>query len=195
MRLWQVKVLRTLSNFVVGNEEKSVSVGRAIKSHGLGGELRIQPLTDFPARFEKLKSVIMEKPDGALLLFEVEGARIQGSAVILKLRGVDDRTSADSLRGAYVTVGMENIQNLDEGSYYIFELEGMEVYDSQNIRIGTVARVEEYPANAVLVIASDSEEILLPAVKEFIVSVDTVNRRLTVQLPEGLPTYPVKGKS
>lgn len=195
MRLWQVKVSRTLSNFVGGNEEKSVSVGRAIKSHGLGGELWIKPLTDFPARFEKLKSVIMEKPDGALLLFEVEGARIQGRGVILKLRGVDDRTNADSLRGAYVTVGMENIQNLDEGSYYIFELEGMEVYDSQNIRIGTVARVEVYPANAVLVIASDSEEILLPAVKEFIVSVDTVNRRLTVQLPEGLPTYPVKGKS
>ncbi|MDP2984889.1 MAG: ribosome maturation factor RimM [Candidatus Latescibacter sp.] len=195
MRLWQVKVSRTLSNFVGGNGEKSVSIGRAIKSRGLGGELWIEPLTDVPARFEKLESVIMEKPDGALLLFEVEEARIQGNGVILKLRGVDDRTSADSLRGAYVTVGMENIRNPDEDSYYIFELEGMEVYDSQNIRIGTVSRVDKYPANAVLVIASDSEEILLPAVKEFIVSVDTVNRRLTVQLPEGLPTYPVKGKS
>lgn len=186
---------RTLNNSIKSYHEKSLTIGRAIKSLGLRGELWVEPFSDIPSRFKKLTSVILEKPDGTLLPFKVEEARIQKGLVVLKLLGVDDRTSADNLRGSFITVGMEEIQDLDQGSYYIFELKGMEVIDTKDVHIGKVTRVDEYPSNAVLVIASDSEEILLPAVKEFIVSVDTENRRLTVQLPEGLPVYPIKGKS
>jgi 16S rRNA processing protein RimM len=171
---------------------KPVTIGRITKSRGLRGELWVEPFTDDISRFKKLKSVILEKTDGSFLQVELEEAKIQKGSVVLKILGVDDRTSADSLCNSYITVNSEELEELEEGSYYIFELQGIDVFDQSEVPIGKVIRVEEYPSNAVLVIASDTEEILLPAVKEFIVSVDTGNRRLTVRLPEGLPVYPIK---
>ncbi|MFA6470640.1 MAG: ribosome maturation factor RimM [Candidatus Latescibacterota bacterium] len=193
MRQWQVKVSRTRNNIVKNCQGKSLTIGRVIKSLGLRGELWVEPYSDDSSRYEKLISVILEKPDGALLPFEVEEARIQKGLVVLKLSGVDDRTDADRLRGSFVTIGMEQIQDLDQDSYYIFELQGMEVFDAKGVYIGKVTQVDDYPSGAILVIKSETEEILLPAIKEFIVTVDTENRRLTVQLPEGLPSYPIKG--
>jgi len=187
-------VSRTSSNIVKNCQDKSLTIGRVIKSLGLRGELLVEPFSDALSRYKKLTSVILEKPDGVSLPFEVEEARIQKGLVVLKLSGVDNRTSADKLRESFITVGIEEIQDLEQGSYYTFELQGMEVFDTNGVYKGKVTQVEDYPSSVILVVASDTEEILLPAIKEFIISVDVENRRLTVQLPEGLPVYPIKGK-
>jgi len=190
-----VKVPITRNDAAVGSEETRVSVGRIIKSHGLKGEVCVESFNDDPERLLSIRSIILEKRDGTVSPFEVEKARSLNSSVALKFRGVDDREAADSLRGSYLTVGLEELPRLSEDRYYIFELEGMDVLNPEGTRLGTVTRVEVYPANPVLVIVSESEEVLLPAVKEYILHVDTVKRHITVNIPEGLPTYPIGDKN
>jgi len=94
------------------------------------------------------------------------------------------------LRGAYVCVTLGRVAPLDSNSYYIFDLEGMDVFDSSNNNIGIVKRVEQYTANDVIVVESETEEVLIPAVKEFVVGIDIEAKKLKVNLPVGLPVYP-----
>jgi 16S rRNA processing protein RimM len=69
----------------------------------------------------------------------------------------------------------------------------MEVYDREVKTIGRVLRIERYPANDVIVVGMKNNDIMIPAVREYVRNVDVKRKRMTVIIPEGLPTYP-KGK-
>ncbi|MHB9028336.1 MAG: ribosome maturation factor RimM [Candidatus Latescibacterota bacterium] len=170
-----------------------VSVGKAVQVHGLQGYLKVVPFTDTLERFESLRSVYLESRDGAQTCREVESVKIQNGIVLLKFSGIDDRTAAEALQGVWISVRRDEAPELPEDSYYIFDLVGTEVFNESGSKIGTVARVEEYPANAVLIVESESEEVWIPALKEVVTAVDLNAKRLTVRLPEGLPTYPKGG--
>jgi 16S rRNA processing protein RimM len=188
-----VKVKRTPNSPEAPVPENLVAVGRVVGVHGLRGQLKVLPVTGDSERFEELRQVFLELRDGLVARYEVEKVRTQVDQVFLKLAGVDDRTAAEAFRGAWVSVAREEVPELEEDSFYIFELEGMEVFTPDGVSIGVVVRVEEFPANAVLVIESKTEEIWVPALKEIIREVDTEKKRMTVALPEGLPVYPKGG--
>jgi 16S rRNA processing protein RimM len=174
---------------VPGDSAELVSVGKAIQAYGLHGYLKVIPTTDTLDRFESLRSVFLESRDGCLTGREVEKVKIQKGCVLLKFAGIDDRTAAESLQGAWISVRREEVPALPEDSYYTFDLVGTDVFTESGSNVGTVTRVEEYPANAVLVVESESEEVWIPALKDVVTMVDLQSGRLTVRLPEGLPTY------
>lgn len=176
------------------NYDTLVTIGRVIKARGLHGEIRVEPLSNIVGRFKFLHEVILELKSGENIDFSVEYSRISGVKVILKLKGIDNRDAAEKLSGAYINVTLDNVAPLDDNSYYIFDLEGMGVFDSSNNKIGSVKRIEQYPANDVIVVEKETEEVIIPAIKEFIVGVDLKSKKLTVNLPEGLPRYPKEGK-
>ncbi|MBT4483632.1 MAG: 16S rRNA processing protein RimM [Candidatus Latescibacteria bacterium] len=175
------------------HSDKLVAVGRVIKARGLEGKLKVKPLTDFIQRFEKLDSVKVELPNREIKSFEVEKASLKNNIVLVKLKGIDDRDAADAFRGLYFYVKKNELFPLDEDSFYIFDLEGMEIIDSSGT-VGHVKLIERYPANDVLVIETDAEHIMIPAVKEYIKEVNVEKRQITVDLPEGLPSYPKGSK-
>jgi 16S rRNA processing protein RimM len=164
-------------------------VGRVVRVHGLQGFLAVIPFTDTSHRFESLRSVYIELQDGVVIRQDVEKVKIRKETVLLKFRGIDDRTAAGKFQGAWISVRRDETPRLPENSYYIFDLMGAIVYTEDGSIIGTVTRVEEYPANAVLVVESETEEVWIPALKDVVTVVDVNTKRLTVRLPEGLPTY------
>ena len=167
-----------------------ITIGRVIKALGLYGEVKVESLSNISKRFKSIRKITLELKSGELIQFDVEYSKIRGVNVILKLNGIDDRKEAEKLRGAYVNVTLDKVAPLDNNSYYIFDLEGLKVFDSGNKNIGIVKRVEQYPANDIIVVENETEEILIPAIKEFVVGIDIEAKKLTVNLPEGLPTYP-----
>ena len=174
----------------MAHSDKLVSVGQVIKARGLRGELKVESLSDFSERFGHLNTVKLELKNGEVKSFEVERARIRDHILLIKLKGIDSRDAADALRGAYLSVTMNEIYPLDENSFYVFELEGMEICNSDGRRIGNVIRVERYPANDVLVVETETKDIMIPAVREFVREIDVNERRIIVDLPEELPSYP-----
>ena len=176
------------------NYDTLVTIGRVIKAHGLRGEIRVGPLSNIVGRFKFLHEVILELKSGENIDFNVEYSRISGVKVILKLKGIDNRDAAEKLSGAYLNVTLDNVAPLDDNSYYIFDLVGMGVFDSGNNKIGCVKSVEQYPSNDVIVVEKETEEVIIPAIKKFIVGVDLKSKKLTVNLPDGIPRYPKDGK-
>ena len=167
-----------------------VTIGRIIKAYGLRGEIKAESLSNISGRFKSLSDITLELKSGECVQLEVEYTRMSGDIVILKLSGIDDREAAEKLNGAYISVTLDKVAPLNEYSYYIFDLEGMDVFDVNNTKIGSVIKVEQYPANDVIIVAKETEEVMIPAIKEFIVGVDIKEKKITVNLPDGLPTYP-----
>lgn len=175
---------------LVPRHDELVAIGRVIKAKGLRGELKIESLSDSEHRFDSLESVFLEQKNGLIVTRTVETTKSNGTTVIIKLKDIDDRTTAEAYHGGYIYVDRKNIAPLPQDSYYIFELEGMDVLNTTGYKIGKVMRVDKYPANDVIIVSMEKEDIMIPAVKHYILSVNNQKNQMTVDIPEGLPVYP-----
>jgi 16S rRNA processing protein RimM len=163
-----------------------IAVGRIAKSVGLKGELGISMLTDDPLRFAKLKSVWIGKEESKAVQYAVASARTTTSAVVLKLVGIDSRTTADGQRGQLVFVSTKDAISPRKGSYFIHDIVGINVVTEAGDEVGTVQEVMKLPANDVWVVSKGEKEILIPAIKEVIRSVDVKRRTVVIRPLEGL---------
>ena len=157
----------------------AVAVGRVVGVHSLRGELKVEPLTDFPERFER----------GATLWHgvaprQVERSRWQANLVYLKLAGVDTRSEADALRGATLEVPEAHVIAA-EGVYYEHDLVGLRVEDGAGADLGRLIEILRTGANDVYVVRGARGELLLPAVEDVIRRVD-LGERVVVELLPGL---------
>jgi 16S rRNA processing protein RimM len=162
------------------------AVGTIVKAIGIAGEVVVQPMTDFPERFRKLRILWLGADSGSASRASVEKAVISTRGIRLKFKGVDDRDAAERMRGKILFVDEAHKAKLPEGQYFVHDVLGLAVREEGGAELGTVADVLRYPASDVYVVRGDRGEILIPAVKEFVRSVDLGARTLTVRLIEGM---------
>ena len=173
------------------SEARILVIGRITKPRGLRGHLFVTPLTNVDGRFEDLSEIVIEREGDVDKRFQVESVTWQGKYIVVKLFGIDDRNSAEELKGGFVSISHDMVPDLPEDTYYSYQLIGCTVKNTEDHVIGTIVDVEEYPASEVLKIAYDEEYILLPAVKQIVVDVDIKCRLVVVDPPDEIPTYPL----
>jgi 16S rRNA processing protein RimM len=156
-------------------------VGRVLATRGVRGELKVEPLTDFPERFAPGQAIWVAGERR-----EVEGGRQRGSQVLLKLAGVDSAEQAAALRDELLEVPEEELTALGEGRYYRFQLLGMAACDTAGEALGTIVEILSTGANDVYVVRGPRGELLLPAIDEVIKEVDVEGGRMLVELMEGM---------
>lgn len=166
------------------NEDPShLVIGQVVAPFGIRGEVKVRVESDDPERFTLLDTVYLGEK---LRLYHVEGARIHQGAALLQLRGIADRNAAEGLRDQFVYVAMEDALPLEEGEYYVHQIEGLTAVTANGERLGTVREVLVTGANDVYVIDGAQGEILLPAIPDVILGVDLEAGTITVQIPDGL---------
>ncbi len=161
-----------------------VIVGRITGAHGVRGEVRVAPETDFPERLIELGEATLLLPDGKLKRVRVSGGRphTAKAAVLLALGGFSTRTEADTLKGALVLARYEDSPVLPEGQYYEWQILGLRVVTADGRDLGIVQEVIHTGANDVYA----TEVCLLPAIGQVIKDVDLPAGRMVVELPPGL---------
>jgi 16S rRNA processing protein RimM len=157
----------------------AVSVGRIVASHALKGEVKVQPLTDFPERFDRGSQLWL---DGSPRT--VQSGRWQGGLVYLKLEGIDSRNDADALRDKELMV--PEPEELEEGVFYLHDIMGISAFDAQGEPLGKLVDVLSTGANDVYVIRGERGELLVPATDEVVQEIDIANGRLVVEMVPGL---------
>ena len=162
-----------------------IAIGLIARPHGVKGMVRVTPLTDTPGRIQALTRVAAEKADGSSVTLVVESARETTGAVLLKLKGVDSLEQADQLRDTYLLVPREACPPLPENTFYVFDLIGFEVKTEDGRAVGVVNDVLRLPANDAYVVRRDNQEVLIPAVRDF-VRVDTRQKKIFVHGIEDL---------
>jgi 16S rRNA processing protein RimM len=165
------------------SEPAFLAVGRVLRPHALNGELRVEIHTDYPERFAHHKQLYLGPEHAPYVL---QGHRFHQKTVLLKFEGVDDRTQAETLRGQWVWLPIEEAVPLEEGECYLHQLLHMRVVTEDGEELGEVVDLIETGANAVFVIHGTRGEILVPDIKEVVVDVDVGARQITVRLLDGL---------
>jgi 16S rRNA processing protein RimM len=156
-----------------------VAVGWIAAPWGLRGDLKVQPLTDFPERFQR----------GAALWvrgrrIEVQRSRWSRGFVYLGLSGIDSRSAAEELRGALLEVPESDLAPLPEGQYYRFQVIGLEVRTPEGRPLGRVAEILSTGSNDVYVVRGGPRELLIPAIEDVVKEVDIEGGRLVVEPPD-----------
>lgn len=162
-----------------------LSIGQIINTHGFRGEVKVYPLTDDMGRFKKLKTVYVEE-NNQLVKYEVEGVKFSGNTAVMKLKGIDTEEAANKMRNFYIKVDRKSAVSLPKDSYFICDLIDLEVYDENNSLLGTVKDIIQTGSNDVYVVEAEGKSILVPALKDVVKEIDIVNKKIRVELPEGL---------
>ena len=157
-----------------------IVIGRVGAAHGIHGDLRIIPLTDFPERFSALREVMVGDE-----LLHVAHVKPQGKNFLMRFREYTVREEAQRLTGRLLTVAREEAAPLDEGEYYVFDIVGLTVYDEEGHELGTVENVLKTGSNDVYAVrAADGREILIPALRAVVLAIDVPGGRMTVRFPQ-----------
>jgi len=161
-----------------------VVIGTVVAPHGVRGEVRVLPETDFPERLAHLGTATLVLPDGKLRELTVVGGRWHTAkgAVLLRFAECTGRTEAEALRGARIVVRPGDSPALPEGEYYDWQILGLRVVTTDGREIGTVREVIHTPANDVYA----TEEHLLPAIADVVKQIDLAAGRLIIEPLPGL---------
>ncbi len=162
------------------NPETAVTVGRITGAHGIRGEIKVEPLTDFPQRFQPGSRLWI---DGAA--YDVERGRWQGRSVILKLRGVNTRNHAEAFPGKELRVP-EAAPLSETDVYYVHDLIGLRVEDADGEALGELSDVFRTGSNDVYVVRGERGELLLPALDDVVKQIDVKAGRIEVAIPDGI---------
>jgi 16S rRNA processing protein RimM len=152
-----------------------IRVGQVAGAYGLDGAVKVVPLTDFADRFDAGATFVIDGTER-----QVEWSRDGHPGVVLKLRGIDNRTIADLFRGRYLEVPEADVRPLAEGRFYHHQVVGLAVLTSSGRQLGTIAEVLERPANDVWVSREGVVEHLIPATRDAVVEVDLTAGRVVV---------------
>lgn len=152
-----------------------IRVGQVAGAYGVDGAVKVIPLTDFEDRFATGASLVLEGAER-----EVEWSRAGYPGLVVKFRGIDNRTIAELFRGRYLEVQEAAVRPLAEGRYYHHQVVGLAVLTRSGQPLGKIAEVLERPANDVWVSRDGVVEHLIPATKDAVVEVDVDAGRVVV---------------
>ncbi|MCL2003736.1 MAG: ribosome maturation factor RimM [Oscillospiraceae bacterium] len=156
-----------------------IEIGKITGTHGVRGELRVEPWCDSPAFLAGFSVVHLRGAPRT-----VESARVHKRLVLLKLEGVDTVEAAQALRESVLYIDRSGIE-LPEGRYFIQDLIGLAVFDGEE-RVGTLYDVLTAPAHDVYIVRGEDGERMIPAVPEFVKEIDIKGGVIRVELIEGM---------
>ena len=158
--------------------EDLLQVGVITTTHGVRGEVKVFPTTDDPARFKKLKNVVLDTGK-ELVDLEVAGVKFFKNMVIVKFKGIDNINDVEKYRKKSLYVTRENAVKLKKNEYFIADLIGLQAESDEGEDLGELSDVLQTGANDVYVLSKEgTDDILLPAIRECVKEVDLENGKI-----------------
>ena len=167
------------------DQAELVTIGRIERSFGVRGEARVRSLSDVPGRFEALRQVTIAGRGGKTIETVVTHVRPGGPTWIMGFEAFTTPEQVAEFRGGFLQVPRGDSPALPADQYYQCDLIGMMVQDEAGTVLGRLEDVLAMSDNQTFVVRQDGKEVLIPAAKQVVVSVDVAGRVMTVRLPEG----------
>ncbi|MCX8074775.1 MAG: ribosome maturation factor RimM [Clostridia bacterium] len=161
-------------------------IGQIINTHGIKGEVKIYPYTDDVNKLSKKKKFYFD--ENLTEEIKVKSSKVHKNLLITKFENVDTVEDAEKLKNKYIYVEKNENEVLEEDTYYIQDLIGMQVVSEEADKvIGVLEYVWNTGSNDVYEIKTvDNKNIYLPAIQDVVKSVDIKNKKMVVKIMEGL---------
>jgi len=166
-----------------------VTIARLGRAWGNRGELAAIALTSKPERFQQLRHVFLFREETPVAAdgIEVEAVWEHGREWVFKFRGVDTISQAELLERAEVRIPLSDRLPVERDEHYVSDLMGCEVRDGATGELlGAVTGWQDAGGSGQLEVGNGDEPLLIPFARSLCVEIDTVKKRIVVNLPEGL---------
>jgi len=159
-----------------------IEFGKIVNTHALKGEIKIYSYTDNVDNILSLKNVYVNN-----VKYTVSNSRFLKGMFTMKLKEVNSIEEAEKLIGNVIFRELQEAERDVEDEYFVKDLEGIEVYDEQDTKIGVLQEVFTTGANDVYkVVDISGKDIYLPAIKQVVKLVDIKSKKMIVSIMEGL---------
>ncbi len=165
---------------------KYLEIGQIVNTFGIKGMVKVKPFTDNIERFDELEKVYIENKKGKKE-YEIEEVKYHKNMVLIKFKGIENPEDANLLRESYLLVDRANEKPLEEGTYYIVDMIGLDVYTDENEFLGKLEDIFNTGSNDIYVVKNElGKQILLPAIDDVLKEIDMENKKVVVHLIPGL---------
>jgi 16S rRNA processing protein RimM len=179
--------------------DDAIEVGRILDAWGVKGWLKVLPHSNDPAALLEAKAWFLQAPEARFrpgfvafsntVCASIDEAKIHSGTVVVKLAGFDDRTAAETLRGARIFLPRSSFPAADKDEYYWVDLIGLAVVNREGVDLGRVRDLMATGPHSVLCVefvVSESEgaekhdERMIPFVAAYVDRVDLPGKRIVV---------------
>jgi len=161
-------------------------LGKIAKKFSFKGEVLIYLDTDEPELYENMESVFV-KFNKDLIPFFIENSNLHKNDFLrVKFEDVDSEDEADRLIGSEIYLPLNMLPKLEGNKFYFHEVIGFEVEDKRLGVVGIIQSINDSSAQPLFEVLNGTVEILIPMIDHFLVEIDRKNKKVVMDLPEGL---------
>ena len=167
-------------------KEDCFFLGTIVGKYSFKGEVLIKLETDSPKSYLDLEAVLVNNPQG-LVPFFIDSARLHKTSLLrVKFEGVSNETEADQLIKKKVFLPLDQLPKLEGNRFYYHEIKDFIAIDQFEKKIGVIKSVNDSGPQALFMIDNNGTEILIPVHDNFITKLNREEKRIYLNLPDGL---------
>jgi 16S rRNA processing protein RimM len=167
-------------------KEECFFLGTIVGKYSFKGEILAKLDTDSPNTYLNMESLLIETPQGLVPYFIDRSQLHKSSLLRVKFEGIDSENEAEALIKKDLFLPLNMLPPLEGNQFYYHEITGFTAIDQMDKEIGIIKNVNDLGPQPILVIDSDDTEILIPVHDDFIKNLDRQNKKMYLNLPEGL---------
>lgn len=166
--------------------QEFLEIGQIVNTFGIKGMVKVKPFTDDITRYDYLEKVYV-KANKIRKEYIIEEVKYHKDMVLIKFKGIDRLEDAELLRNLYLEVNRSEEPDLDEGTYYIVDLLGLDVYSDEGNLLGKIDDIYNNGSSDIYVIKDElGKQLLLPAISDVIKDINLQDKKMIVHILKGL---------
>lgn len=165
---------------------KYLEIGQIVNTFGIKGMVKVKPFTDNIKKFSKFKTIYV-KNKNEKKEYKIQEVKYHKNMVLIKFENIDTIEQAEPLRNSYLLIDRNQEEPLEQGTYYITDLIGIQVYTENDVLLGIIDDIYNTGSSDIYVVKDEQgKQILLPAISDVILKIDLENKKIIVHLIPGL---------
>ncbi len=167
-------------------KEECFYLGKIAKKFSFKGEVLIYLDTDEPELYENMESVFVELNKNLVPFFILESSLHKNDFLRVKFEDVATEADADAIMGCELFLPLSFLPKLSGDKFYYHEVIGFEVEDQRLGVVGKIVSINDSTAQPLFEVLNGEVEMLVPMIDQFLVKIDRENKKVVMNLPEGL---------
>jgi 16S rRNA processing protein RimM len=161
-------------------------LGKIAKKFSFKGEVLIYLDTDEPELYENMESVFVEFNKNLVPFFIENSSLHKNDFLRVQFEDVDSEAEADTLLGCDIYLPLSLLPKLEGNKFYFHEVIGFEIEDKRLGIFGVIQSINDTTAQPLFEVLNGEVEMLIPMIDHFLVEIDRKNKKVVMDLPEGL---------